>query len=291
MFLNGCALFSNRTEDKVPKIMTHKYKISVLETRTGKPINRAKLLCDAHIKGVNKKELFSDAHGMVGFDISGPYLGGGRRFSYASKLTCTVSKENHLPEKHTVKFSEETRWRWEQEPVWEIFENVRLVDVNGYFCKEILKERNVDFLRKLATLLLEETNDNLILNGICMTDYKTKKYMIISMGATVQYNENRLDDYDVSKRILINPIINYIRGAHLASLTGSEIFGIAFIVDTNIRDFTDDKGSIPSRKISLKYFLPSKSVDDFYNQEITRQELVDNSIILINDDRVALKFQ
>lgn len=132
--------------------------------------------------------------------------------------------------------------------------------------------------------LPEELNENS--NTSSQTEiFKEKKYLVSSYLDKRAYNSNRINQAERIARA-IQEYFPVIKGKEEFLLSLREIDGLKLEVKIAFRDFVDK--SSRTQYEELKFYVPKDSLKLFIDADITDQELIDKSIILLNDNRVRV---
>lgn len=115
--------------------------------------------------------------------------------------------------------------------------------------------------------------------------FKEKKYLLSSYLDTRAYNSNRVNQAERIART-IQEYFPVIKGKEESLLSLKEIDGLKLEVKIAFRDFVDK--SSRTQYDELKFYVPKDVLKLFVDADITDQELVDKSIILLNDNRVRV---
>jgi len=125
--------------------------------------------------------------------------------------------------------------------------------------------------------------------SIDLVDFKTRKYLKFKFNTVTVFNSLKLTKYDIGKRLfdeivrkVLNPLNQYI--------SDPKIF---FGYDLNITGYTKsfaDKYASP-QSIEYRFLMPEEIVKKYKNKDISGQQLLDDSIILMDDERIELKLQ
>ena len=114
---------------------------------------------------------------------------------------------------------------------------------------------------------------------------KKKQYLVSSYLDTRAYNSNRVNQAERIART-IQEYFPIIKGKEKLLFTLKEIDGLEFEVKIAFRDFVDK--SSRTQYEELKFYVPKDALKLFIDADITDQELIDESIILLNDNRVKV---
>lgn len=284
----GCRIFRPQP---IPSKLTHKYIIKVISPLTQKPVFGATIKCYPDGNEGAATLLRTKENGQVEYEVSGPPTIAGRSVYFKSNIECMANTGNYYFEEQTIDLPPRfIYWEWGDSPVSSLEAIVKMNDIESVLCKGIYDDYPQNDIGPLAKFLsLVSLPNNLILNQLCSDSFKGHRYLKISLNSELAYNANKLFDYDVAKVLFIMPVLEYARAAFQILNVERQSFGLEVSIDTSLRDFTrdDDIG----RKIIITFFMPHDSISNFIDKNITRQELVDQSTVFINNDRVSLKFQ
>ncbi len=115
--------------------------------------------------------------------------------------------------------------------------------------------------------------------------FKEKKYLVSSYLDKRAYNSNRVNQAERIART-IQEYFPIIKGKEESLLSLKEIDGLKLEVKIAFRDFVDK--SSRTQYEELKFYVPKDALKLFIDVDITDQELIDKSIILLNDNRVRV---
>ncbi len=115
--------------------------------------------------------------------------------------------------------------------------------------------------------------------------FKEKKYLVSSYLDKRAYNSNRVNQAERTART-VQEYFPVIKKKEELLLSLKEIDGIKLEVKIAFRDFVDK--SSRTQFDELKFYVPKDLLKLFMDADITDQELIDKSIILLNDNRVRV---
>jgi len=115
--------------------------------------------------------------------------------------------------------------------------------------------------------------------------FKEKKYLVSSYLDKRAYNSNRVNQAERTART-VQEYFPVIKKKEELLLSLKEVDGIKLEVKIAFRDFADK--SSRSQYDGLKFYVPKDVLKLFIDADITDQELVDKSIILLNESRVKV---
>lgn len=150
--------------------------------------------------------------------------------------------------------------------------------------KEISKlpKELAELPRDVKVSLLEDVNYQSI--GIWTETFKEKKYIVCSYADGTEYNTNRVNQAERIARTIQKYLPGIKRKGKLL-LTAKEIEGVELKVKIAYRNFVDKSKTSYE---NLQFYVPMDSLKLFIDADITDQELIDKSIVLLNDNRVKI---
>lgn len=269
-------------------ILIHKTTIEIRDLKDN-PIPNALIKIDAELIN-NKKyssKLYTDKQGNTNI-----------YFQYDSIFTCDITERSKLITKVKMEVFADNYYSITDDIYITInssSEKYNLLSPDDYFEPSFFKEKKYESIitkikSNLDWIRLESNykNCNLSLASIQIIEFKSKKYIMLRYSDANLYNTARLSKYNIGQTIfdeairkLLNPLNN-----HLNSLKG--IDGYLVVFDAMIRDFTTkDK----SEKINYQFYFNKQDVRNYKNNDISGQQLIDKTIILLDGERIDLKLQ
>lgn len=125
--------------------------------------------------------------------------------------------------------------------------------------------------------------------SINSSEFKGKKYLSFKFDNSITYNSLKLNKYDIAKHIfddvirkVLNPMNEYISDP-------KRFYGYDLTVIGHTKSFADKYAT--SQAISYRFYIPENAVRAYKNKDISGQQLIDKSIILMDDERIDLKLQ
>jgi len=178
-------------------------------------------------------------------------------------------------------------------------EKVTLIRPTDYFKPTFLSSKiGMELKDKILTLLkkrslgkskvLETPDCYMQTRSIELIEFKDKNYLKVGFVSTNVYNSLKLTKYDVGKslfdeviRKILTPLNSYISDPN-------QFYGYDLHITGFTRPFTREYGSIP---IKYRFIIPQETVKRYEDKDISGQGLLNESIILMNDERIELKLQ
>lgn len=272
-------IFLYRAVDKYSK-----FEISVLGLKS-KPIDGVQ----AEFKFEQKNEQgqsgknFSDTNGLIKDSVR--YYACYEE-NELGKVSIKLSKENYYDVDTTLRLYTTNKNQLD----------VVMVSLRDYFDSQFLETG-------FAVKLVEDISDfiDLIVLNTYLTDnilkyfsikvilFKNQKYLTFEFQDFNEYNYAQLNKYDIGKRIfdegvrkILNPLNDYISDS-------KEFNGYALRFNTSARNFVNENSK--SEALVYEYYIPKNIVRAYKNLDITGQKVLDESIILLDGERIDLKLQ
>ena len=153
------------------------------------------------------------------------------------------------------------------------------------------KELRDRVLRFIESIRLESilNEADVMLKGIGMVDFKGKKYLQVKVNSTTQYNNLKLNKYDIGKRIFDDTVRKMLNPLNSAIAAPKAYYGYDIMVYGYSKSFAD-KYAVPD-KHEFRFLMPESVVRRYKDKDISGQALLDASVILLNDERIDMKLQ
>ena len=150
---------------------------------------------------------------MIKIIVSGKPIKEGRSIYFESRGELIVEKE--LFKQVEAEFvRDKNYWKYGYDNTWNKSKFIKMLDIDSYLCDRIKKSHVLDDARDLASWFYDFSDiDDLVLNSLCIEPYKGNDYFVIKMDSMIKYNESKLSDYDIAKRLFISPIIDYVKSS------------------------------------------------------------------------------
>jgi hypothetical protein len=102
------------------------------------------------------------------------------------------------------------------------------------------------------------------------------------------YNSLKLNKYDIGKT-LFDEAIRKILTPLNSHISDQLFYGYDIIITGHTKSFAD-KYAV-SKSIEYRFLMPQTIVSRYKDKEVSGQKLLDESIILMDDERIELKLQ
>lgn len=151
-----------------------------------------------------------------------------------------------------------------------------------------LRDKAITFVStiRLQSLLVDS---DLMVRGMDVSKFKAKKYLQLKINTSNTYNSLKLDKYAIAKRIFDESVRKILNPLNEDISNSRSFYGYDLVVYGYTKDFSKEYAF--SDKIEYRFLMPQESVRRYKNKDISGQQLLDASIILMNDERIDLKLQ
>ncbi|MCK9484095.1 MAG: hypothetical protein M0R34_07005 [Candidatus Marinimicrobia bacterium] len=151
-----------------------------------------------------------------------------------------------------------------------------------------LKEKVLSFI-DLIVLRVLVTESVLETRSINLVSFKDNSFLQFKFTNTNVYNSLKLNKYDIGKilfddviRKVLTPLNDYIGNSNL-------FYGYDLIVVGHTKSFSEKYAA--SESIEYRFMIPESIVMQYKNKDISGQQVLDASVILMDDERIELKLQ
>jgi hypothetical protein len=120
------------------------------------------------------------------------------------------------------------------------------------------------------------------------TIYKDNLYLVVSYGSwSTVYNDLRMDQVQRVSRVLSDRLLSAMKafGSVVADVPG--VYGLKLEVGIPHRPFTRETGT---QTDNVEIYTPSADIKRFADADITSQALIDLSVVIVNSNRVEVRF-
>jgi hypothetical protein len=125
--------------------------------------------------------------------------------------------------------------------------------------------------------------------SIYLEKFKGNKYLSITFKNVNEYNSLKLNHYDIGKQ-MFDEVVRKVLTPLNENLGGyTNFFGYKLVINTTERNFGESINS--GKELEYIFYMSQKSVMAYKNLDITGQQLIDASVILLDGERIDLKLQ
>lgn len=213
--------------------------------------------------------------------------------SYKSKFEFKASKDGYYSKSGSISSKYGSEY-YSGEPVEK--DKITLIRPVDYFNKEFvstisgvkLKTRILSFI-DLIILQGLVSESVLETHSINLDSFKSNNYLQFKFTNVNVYNSLKLDKYDIGKRLfdevvrkVLSPLNEYIADSDL-------FYGYDLTVVGYTKSFADEYAA--AEPIEYRFMIPESIVRHYKNKDMTGQQVLDASVILMDDERIELKLQ
>ncbi len=161
-------------------------------------------------------------------------------------------------------------------------------DFIASFTGDLLKYPILNFIDiVISENLLTDTK--LKPHSIDLIKYKEKNYLQFEFIPDKIYNSTEMNKYDIGIR-LYNDIVKKVLSYLDKYVSDPKLFdGYDLIITGYIRDFTN-KNAL-NQPMRYRFIIPQEKVKQYANKDISGQQVLDSSVILMGDEKIELKLR
>ncbi|WP_434637835.1 hypothetical protein MLC35_03525 [Sulfurimonas sp. NW7] len=298
VFSNGCGGANPRVVEKTP-VSVYKATINVVDSNS-KPLNNVKLdyiIKDSISNAKMEKTIIFSKNYTIKPKINSynrKWVIGDKQYSTwvcDAEIKFSVSKKGYYPKQSNFLYhTGEYPCSYDEDHITIIL-NQPSDYLNQIFYKSLNNEKLKNSILKYVNSIVIEgylADSVLEYGSINKISFKHKNYLQMKFKNATVYNSLKLNKYDIGKKLfdklvrkILNPL-NVLDSNHL-------LYGYDIIVIGYTKNFINDDDS--DHSIEYHFMIPADIVKKYKNKDITGQQLLDSSIILIDNERVSLKLQ
>jgi hypothetical protein len=290
-----CATRSQSTPVKSETAM-HKYLLSVVDL-AGKPIAEARVkyrIKDRDSILLKQDSAFTDSLGQFGISAQATLDPRYQLYiSYRTTLDFTVSKSLYY-EKSGRLSSNYYEGNNSGKPT--VYSKITLTTPADYFDINFLKiPSEAVFRQKVLSLvnpnIIDESLDGtaLLYHSIWISSFKGKRYAHFEFENDNVYNSLKSNKYDIGKKMFDDVIRKALTPINERLNDRSLFYGYELQVRSYIKDFSDEDAS--NTGIQYRFLIPGNIAKKYKDADISGQQVLDSSVIFMDDERIDLKLQ
>lgn len=169
-----------------------------------------------------------------------------------------------------------------------------LASKEDYFVKNFSNSKDGKKYKKNLERLL----DYLIINKIPETislkyssiyfeQFRKQSFLSLSFKSNSVYNSNRLSEYDIVKKLLDENVYSLIKNVNDFISFEKNKIGLCINIDFYSESFLE-KNSSP-KKYQVNFYFGDDVLKKYLIKDISRQELLSKSTVLLNEDKIDIK--
>lgn len=269
----------------------HSYQITVFNP-FGEPVQNAEV--EGLFSVGEEKQILSEItneEGKAFFSIKVPLqLNSYLRKNFHSDASFFIGKENFYSNTATNRSSWGSTHAYGSKEVEESF--VILESPDHYFKGTDFQVSVSDGLRNIITYIRNNSdnlNSSLTFPAFQRSVYKDSEWLQIKLKSTIVFNSLQLSKFKIGSRLFIETIQpltlqiqDYLSGIIPTRYSGYDIF-----ITSYTKDFSEK--SALNKEVSFRFLFNKETFILFTDQLITSQELLNRSVILIDDFRSEIQ--
>lgn len=300
----GCAVPPSRTYATVaaapiaPASVTHRFAVEVKDS-AGRPVAGSTVKFSPGKESTTKgeaKDCIADAQGRCEYSVEAGRSPDYGRYvdSYSSMVEYRVEKSGFFLKTGKIFNGFGDKTSGTISPVKSSTVTIYTADdymADGFGSKPAdreLREKAIRFLMliRLQSLLNEA---EVPLKAFNTSDFKGKRYFQLKLNSTTQYNSLKLNKYDIGKQLFDESLRKVLSPLNDHISNPKAFYGYDMIINGYSKSFTD-KNAV-AEKIEYRFLMPQDAVKRYKDKDISGQQLLDASVILMNDERIDMKLQ
>lgn len=280
-----------------PGNATHNYTVQVVDI-AGKPVNGATVewKIEANGQPLTQSGLTGN-EGINSLAVTVPpkFMRATESADYTSVVRYTVKRDGFYPVSGTMSETSYLSSTSKRPPAPQSA-HVRLLQPADYLSTELaeskryaqLRSKVLDFLEliRLESIL---NKSELELHGIGMQEFKGKRYLSVKLASENVFNSLKLNRYEIGRQVFDDTVRKILNPLNEKISDPKSFYGYNIIVETGMKSFTDENAVRESLK--YEFMMPQSAVRSYKDKDISGQKLIDESIVLLNDERIDLKLQ
>jgi hypothetical protein len=215
------------------------------------------------------------------------------RREYNSTLKYQISRTGYYPITGELSSDYGSKYSVDRNPK---LEHIRLAQPSNYLKRSFVDSKQGASLKKNILKFIDLIRIQSLLSdalleydSIELVNFKGNKYLRIKLLSTNTYNSLKLNNYDIAKRLfdevirkVLNPLNTFISDPKL-------FFGYDLSIEGHAKDFSQDYAI--THTVEYRFLLPEFAVRSYKNKDISGQQLLNRSVILLDDERIDLNLQ
>ena len=126
------------------------------------------------------------------------------------------------------------------------------------------------------------------LKDICIEEYKGKFFVTTTLEHKIKYNELKLNNYGIGVLVFDEVVRKMLKPVASAS-KDIPVEGLKISIQTLKSNFIEK--SSPGELLKFDFYMPKVQTLRYIDADISGQKLIDNSIVLLNDERIDIELK
>ena len=210
---------------------------------------------------------------------------------YKSEFAYKASKDGYY-----AKSGELSKFKTDSKYTPPETKTITLVRPIDYFDKQFastlsdtkLKAKILNFI-DLIILQGLVTESVLETQSINLVPFKGNSYLQFKFTNVNVYNSLKLDKYEIGKRLFDEVVRKVLSPLNEHAAESKLFYGYDLTIVGHTKSFA--KKYATAKPIEYRFMIPEKVVRQYKNKDISGQQVLDASVILMDDERIELKLQ
>lgn len=139
---------------------------------------------------------------------------------------------------------------------------------------------------RLQSLLVDADLDP---KSVGTLDYKGKKYLRLVFSSENTFNSLKLTRYQIGQRLFDESVRKLLNPLNTNIANPKVFYGYDIVMKSSTKDFSQ-KYAAPT-PLEYRFLMPQDTVRRYKDQDLSGQQLIDQSVVLLNEERIDLKLQ
>ena len=139
---------------------------------------------------------------------------------------------------------------------------------------------------RLQSLLVDTDLDP---KSVGTLDYKGKKYLHLVFASENTYNSLKVTRYQIGQRLFDESVRKLLNPLNTNIGNPKAFYGYDIVMKSSTKDFSQ-KYATPT-PLEYRFLMPQDAVRRYKDQDLSGQQLIDQSVVLLNEERFDLKLQ
>jgi len=163
-----------------------------------------------------------------------------------------------------------------------------------YLCDDLKEPEALPFAKHMIAWV-DTLRANAIIQDIvvthgnfCISTFRNKKYAAVKLDHTSVHNSLKLSNDQIGIK-MFDEVVRKILNVVAPAVSTLPMDGYYFMIQTAAGD--PSKKYADKKILAYRFYLPKQAVRQYNDKVLTGQQLIDASVVLLNNERIDLKLQ
>jgi hypothetical protein len=151
-----------------------------------------------------------------------------------------------------------------------------------------LRDQSLKFITaiRLQSLL---TDADVMTQSVKVENFKSRKYLRVGIESTAVFNTLKLNKYEIGKRLFDDSIRKILNPLNDNVSNPKTFYGYDLLIIGKSKSFAQEYAT--PTKTEYRFLMPQEAVKKYKDKDISGQQLLDASVLLMDDERIDMKLQ